>query len=141
MREEGQRERFGSLEKTLRSIHRGVQVVRDKQELAEARADLAKLAVAEVLVWLRSSALVEATTVARSMHCLRSTLAQLFLLLKGFIIADATAKAIPTSAISRLAVEVLMLLMTFCFNAGAKADCQGGNRGSIDVCTLGRVNR
>ncbi|EFN57399.1 hypothetical protein CHLNCDRAFT_142823 [Chlorella variabilis] len=44
LREDAAKERLGGLEKTLREVHRSVQIIRDKQELAEASAELAKLA-------------------------------------------------------------------------------------------------
>ena len=46
LRDDAGKERFGALEKTLREIHRSVQIVRDRQELAEASAELAKLSAA-----------------------------------------------------------------------------------------------
>eukprot|EP00884_Botryococcus_braunii_P013663 jgi/Botrbrau1/22298/Bobra.0138s0050.1 len=43
LREESLKERFFSMEKTLRDVSRGIQLIRDKQELAEAQAELTKL--------------------------------------------------------------------------------------------------
>ena len=44
LREDAFKERFTTLDKGLRDVSRSVQLVRDKQELLEAQAELAKLA-------------------------------------------------------------------------------------------------